>query len=305
MSDQPVPDLLGGDNAPPANPFGSTNGSETKTGTSHDANGTPNGAATADGYSFAPPPETPSAPSLAEAPETPSEKLSRGFNKLGGALGGLGKVGATVGRGIHTASSRATSAVARTSERIDAVGSPEKREMANGNAGNAGAASGISNAGERKGPMMNIAMQRTLSGVGPSSAASTSNKKQQTAQTHSAPNSGNSTGGGFSLGSSFAALTTTMADGLSSTTTALTQSLTTNLTRQYTMPDRTVASQVLMYRQLLHTECKPGLRLSRAFQGTPAQRAVMHMPVSFPMRVSYLGCGLCFKYAIRLCACWI
>ena len=48
------------------------------------------------------------------------------------------------------------------------------------------------------------------------------------------------------------------------------------------MPDRTVASQVLMYRQLLHTECKPGLRLSRAFQGTPAQRAVMHMPVRTP-----------------------
>lgn len=47
---------------------------------------------------------------------------------------------------------------------------------------------------------------------------------------------------------------------------------------RYALPDKTVASQVLMYRQLLHTECKPGLRLSRAFQGTDAQRAVMHMP---------------------------
>lgn len=282
MSDQPVADLLGGGDAPPANPFGSVaNGSDAKTGTSH---ATPNGA---DGYSFAPPPETPPAPSLSEAPETPSEKLSRGFNKLGGALGGLG---ASVGRGIQTASSRATSAVARTSERIDAVGGGAT-SCSNGNAGdagNAGAASGGSNGGERKGPMMNIAMQRTLSGVGassPSSSAGSSvSKKQQTAQTHSAPNSGNSTssGGGFSLGSSLAALTTTVADGLSSTTTALSQSLTTSLTRQYTMPDRTVASQVLMYRQLLHTECKPGLRLSRAFQGTPAQRAVMHMPVSAP-----------------------
>ena len=59
---------------------------------------------------------------------------------------------------------------------------------------------------------------------------------------------------------------------------------------RYSLPDKTVASQVLMYRQLLHTECKPGLRLSRAFQGTDAQRAVMHMPV----RIKYL---LRFTYA--------
>mmetsp|Transcript_10852 Transcript_10852/g.16587 ORF Transcript_10852/g.16587 Transcript_10852/m.16587 type:complete len:498 (+) Transcript_10852:88-1581(+) len=49
-------------------------------------------------------------------------------------------------------------------------------------------------------------------------------------------------------------------------------------TRKYTLPDRTVASQVLMYRQLLHTACKPGLRLSRPYQETPAQIAVVHMP---------------------------
>lgn len=48
--------------------------------------------------------------------------------------------------------------------------------------------------------------------------------------------------------------------------------------RKYTLPDRTVASQVLMYRQLLHTACRPGLRLSRKFEGTPAQRAVVDMP---------------------------
>lgn len=42
--------------------------------------------------------------------------------------------------------------------------------------------------------------------------------------------------------------------------------------------DKTVASQVLMYRQLLHTNCRPGLRLSRAYEGTAAQRAVLHMP---------------------------
>uniref|UniRef100_A0A7S1B573 ELMO domain-containing protein n=1 Tax=Corethron hystrix TaxID=216773 RepID=A0A7S1B573_9STRA len=49
-------------------------------------------------------------------------------------------------------------------------------------------------------------------------------------------------------------------------------------TKNHAIPDRSVASQVLMFRQLLHTACKPGLRLSRAFQGTAAQRAVMHMP---------------------------
>jgi hypothetical protein len=49
-------------------------------------------------------------------------------------------------------------------------------------------------------------------------------------------------------------------------------------TRKYTLPDKTVASQVLMYRQLLHTKCRPGLKLSRDYQGTAAQMAVMHMP---------------------------
>ena len=48
--------------------------------------------------------------------------------------------------------------------------------------------------------------------------------------------------------------------------------------RKYTLPDKTVASQVLMYRQLLHTKCRPGLKLSRNYEGTPAQIAVMHMP---------------------------
>ena len=57
--------------------------------------------------------------------------------------------------------------------------------------------------------------------------------------------------------------------------TATLQSIT---TRKYTLPDKTVASQVLMYRQLLHTKCRPGLKLSRPYQETPAQKAVMHMP---------------------------
>lgn len=53
---------------------------------------------------------------------------------------------------------------------------------------------------------------------------------------------------------------------------------TTFLQRKYALPDKAVASQILMYRQLLHTECKPGLRLSRDYQGTVAQKKVMHMP---------------------------
>lgn len=33
-----------------------------------------------------------------------------------------------------------------------------------------------------------------------------------------------------------------------------------------------------MFRQLLHTKCRPGLRLSRNYEGTAAQKAVLHMP---------------------------
>mmetsp|Transcript_52309 Transcript_52309/g.126498 ORF Transcript_52309/g.126498 Transcript_52309/m.126498 type:complete len:716 (+) Transcript_52309:23-2170(+) len=57
--------------------------------------------------------------------------------------------------------------------------------------------------------------------------------------------------------------------------TASLQSIT---TRKYTLPDKTVASQVLMYRQLLHTKCRPGLKLSRPYQETEAQQKVKHMP---------------------------
>ena len=55
-----------------------------------------------------------------------------------------------------------------------------------------------------------------------------------------------------------------------------------------TLPDRTTASQVLMFRQLLHTKCRPGLRLSRKYEGTDAQRAVLHMPVSLFAHIYYL-----------------
>lgn len=50
------------------------------------------------------------------------------------------------------------------------------------------------------------------------------------------------------------------------------------LQSKYTLPDKTVASQVLMYRQLLHCKCRSGLRLSRPYQATAAQKAVLHMP---------------------------
>lgn len=262
MSDQPI-DLLSGGDGPPPSPFGKTESSTTRA-----ADATANGSSVAagadaeDGYSFAPPPEidnpAPPPANVAGSKNTGTD-TSRGFGRigtgLGGALGGLG-------RSIKTATATATTAVSKTSERIDSVGSREHRS---------------------KGPMMNVAMQRTLSGV--SGTARSSPKSTPTKKPASAPISGSGStggtggGGGFSLGSSLASLTTSVADGLSSTTSALSQSISANLARQYTMPDRTVASQVLMYRQLLHTECKPGLRLSRAFQGTPAQRAVMHMPV--------------------------
>lgn len=49
-------------------------------------------------------------------------------------------------------------------------------------------------------------------------------------------------------------------------------------TRKYALPDKSVASQVLMYRQLLHTKCRPGLKLARPYQATVAQKAVKHMP---------------------------
>jgi len=52
----------------------------------------------------------------------------------------------------------------------------------------------------------------------------------------------------------------------------------TSFGRRYPLPDKAVQSQVLMYRQLLHTECKSGLRLSRAYESTAAQYAVKHMP---------------------------
>jgi hypothetical protein len=48
--------------------------------------------------------------------------------------------------------------------------------------------------------------------------------------------------------------------------------------RKYTLPGKDVASQVLMYRQLLHTKCRPGLKLSRDYQATAVQKAVKHMP---------------------------
>jgi hypothetical protein len=56
------------------------------------------------------------------------------------------------------------------------------------------------------------------------------------------------------------------------------QTMRTWTAKRYGLPDKTVASQILMYRQLLHTSCRPGLKLSRPYQATPAQRAVQHMP---------------------------
>ncbi|KAL7538373.1 hypothetical protein ACHAXR_008509, partial [Thalassiosira sp. AJA248-18] len=65
---------------------------------------------------------------------------------------------------------------------------------------------------------------------------------------------------------------------LASMTKSITQSISHNITGKNTLPDKTTASQVLMFRQLLHTKCRPGLRLSRNYEGTAAQMAVLHMP---------------------------
>ncbi|KAL7554155.1 hypothetical protein ACHAWF_017559 [Thalassiosira exigua] len=68
------------------------------------------------------------------------------------------------------------------------------------------------------------------------------------------------------------------------------QSLGNSVAGRNTLPDRTTASQVLMFRQLLHTRCRPGLRLSRKYEGTDAQRAVLHMPVTaFVRRLVLVG----------------
>lgn len=66
---------------------------------------------------------------------------------------------------------------------------------------------------------------------------------------------------------------------LSSMTKSISQSISHGIAGKNTLPDKTTASQVLMFRQLLHTNCRPGLRLSRKYEGTAAQKAVLHMPV--------------------------
>jgi len=78
-----------------------------------------------------------------------------------------------------------------------------------------------------------------------------------------------------------AATTTTLAASAAVATavvSTLTKSFTNTVTGRNTLPDKTTASQVLMFRQLLHTSCRPGLRLSRGYEGTEAQRAVLFMP---------------------------
>jgi len=87
-------------------------------------------------------------------------------------------------------------------------------------------------------------------------------------------------------------ITTSVSSATNSISTSSTfKSITNNIAGRNTMPDKTTASQVLMFRQLLHTKCRPGLRLSRVYQGTAAQKAVLHM-------VSRLDCCfVCVYYA--------
>mmetsp|Transcript_17212 Transcript_17212/g.38082 ORF Transcript_17212/g.38082 Transcript_17212/m.38082 type:complete len:746 (-) Transcript_17212:3144-5381(-) len=211
------------------------------------------------------------------APETPSEKLTRQFRGLSGTLGGLG---ANLGRGIRTAvnarDEEYTPTAARAARHAEEMAKVETEKRMDREA--------VERVQKRlPSGTMNPAME----------ARTTTSFHRQNSSFSTSSGAGSGSGGSSNplgaLTTSLSALTTSLGDGISTTTEAIGSTVTQTvagvgtsvsrgLSRQYTMPDRTVASQVLMYRQLLHTECKPGLRLSRAFQGTPAQRAVMHMP---------------------------
>ncbi|KAL9185667.1 hypothetical protein ACHAXT_003444 [Thalassiosira profunda] len=133
-------------------------------------------------------------------------------------------------------------------------------------------------------------------GVVSTAAASVSGKGDDGASTHSGDDDGAAGGNNvaspptsgsafLSTLSSLSSNTSNLTSGLGSSlqplqsmTKSLSQSISHTVTGKNTLPDRTTASQVLMFRQLLHTRCRPGLRLSRKYEGTDAQRAVLHMP---------------------------
>ena len=64
-----------------------------------------------------------------------------------------------------------------------------------------------------------------------------------------------------------------------------------NIMGRATLPDKTMASQVLMFRQLLHTVCRRGLRLSRGYEATVAQMTVLLLPVSSFSALPWLSSG--------------
>mmetsp|Transcript_10437 Transcript_10437/g.17303 ORF Transcript_10437/g.17303 Transcript_10437/m.17303 type:complete len:669 (+) Transcript_10437:163-2169(+) len=88
----------------------------------------------------------------------------------------------------------------------------------------------------------------------------------------SPPSSGNSSSSNNAL------FFSTLSNHTTAAVSTFTKSITNTVTGRNTLPDKTTASQVLMFRQLLHTSCRPGLRLSRGYEGTAAQKAVLHMP---------------------------
>ena len=61
---------------------------------------------------------------------------------------------------------------------------------------------------------------------------------------------------------------------ITSATAQVTETISALFTRKYTLPTRLVGSQILLYRQLLAQKVYPTLRLSRVYEGTPAQRCV-------------------------------
>jgi len=138
------------------------------------------------------------------------------------------------------------------------------------------------------------------------SSSNSSNPNSMTASTTTQSSINNTNTPTSGSNAFFTNLTSNISTSVSSATNSISasstfKSITNNIAGRNTMPDKTTASQVLMFRQLLHTKCRPGLRLSRVYQGTAAQKAVLHM-VSIEWTVFRL-CILCKckkTYALHL-----
>ena len=155
-----------------------------------------------------------------------------------------------------------------------------------------------SNSSDRWGSMMGGmagSLVNSARGVVSTAAASVSKQASDISSSDNTTESSNNhkaTATPPSSGNAFFATLTSVSS--AATNSSLVRGITQNITGKNTLPDKTTASQVLMFRQLLHTKCRPGLRLSRKYEGTAAQKAVLHMPwcergieTSMKMIISY------------------